>query len=400
MTAPLARCYAYEEMTGIDLIHDCIVKLSSSMAAMMKLNTGMRRMDSLMVASNIKKMSRLELLYTSVANLARRMKKLEDPALPEEFLPYTEEGDHNKVLYHNRSEDTDSKTEQVLKDAALILSACGSRYDEYSEYQLLIRAIKEQTKSDANGNLTLKGKHDGMDSNTMQNPADPDATYRKKSGEEHRGYIANVVEVTDDHHNSITVDYQYKKNNYSDSQFLKDYIERQPEGGSPAVLTTDVGYCGMEKHQLAERKNITLVTTDLKGAEVSDHWADFEFNEDGTKLLQCAAGHEPKSSVYDKNTQKCKVSFPLNVCRNCPYHDQCHPTEHKRVATIKVAAKMIFAAPSVLFFRIPICSPELCWKISAMDAWTPLTMNAWRQQNWQALTPLSPTCPTATTWFS
>lgn len=174
-----ARCNAYEEMTGIDLIHDCIVKLSSSMAAMMKLNTGMRRMDSLMVASNIKKMSRLELLYTSVANLARRMKKLEDPALPEEFLPYTEEGDHNKVLYHNRSEDTDSKTEQVLKDAALILSACGSRYDEYSEYQLLIRAIKEQTKSDANGNLTLKGKHDGMDSNTMQNSADPDATCRK-----------------------------------------------------------------------------------------------------------------------------------------------------------------------------------------------------------------------------
>lgn len=70
-----ARCCVYEEMTGIDLIHDCIVKLSSSMAAMMKLNTGMRRMDSLMVASNIKKMSRLELLYTSVANLVNILAK-------------------------------------------------------------------------------------------------------------------------------------------------------------------------------------------------------------------------------------------------------------------------------------------------------------------------------------
>ena len=137
--------------------------------------------------------------------------------MPKELLHYTEEDDHNKVLYHNRREDTDSKKEQILKDAVLIFSSCRSRYDEYSEYQLLIRAIKEQTKSDANGNLTLKGKHDGMDSNTMQNPADPDATYRKKSGEEHRGYIANVVEVTDDHHNIITVDYQYEKNNYSGS---------------------------------------------------------------------------------------------------------------------------------------------------------------------------------------
>mgnify|MGYP007025190386 CR=1 FL=1 len=66
------------------------------------------------------------------------------------------------MLYHNRSEDTVSKTNQVLEDAALIISACGSRYDEYSEYQLLIRAINEQTKSDAAGKLALKGAHDGI----------------------------------------------------------------------------------------------------------------------------------------------------------------------------------------------------------------------------------------------
>ena len=246
-----ARCNTYEEITGIDLIHDCIVKLSSSMATLMKLNTGMRRMDSLMVASNIKKMSRLELLYTCVANLARLMKKLEDSALPEGLHHYTDDDDQNRVLYHNR----------------------------------------------------------------------------------------------------ITVDYQYEKNNYSDSQFLKDYIEQQPDDGSHAILTTDGGYCGMENSLLAEKKNITLVTTDLKGSEVSDHWADFEFNEDGTKLLRCAAGHEPKSSVYDKNTQNCKASFPLATCKNCPYHSQCHPKEHKRVATIKVAMRTAFHARQQRFLK-------------------------------------------------
>ena len=246
-----ARCNTYEEITGIDLIHDCIVKLSSSMATLMKLNTGMRRMDSLMVASNIKKMSRLELLYTCVANLARLMKKLEGSALPEGLHHYTDDDDQNRVLYHNR----------------------------------------------------------------------------------------------------ITVDYQYEKNNYSDSQFLKDYIEQQPDDGSHAILTTDGGYCGMENSLLAEKKNITLVTTDLKGSEVSDHWADFEFNEDGTKLLRCAAGYEPKSSVYDKNTQNCKASFPLATCKNCPYHSQCHPKEHKRVATIKVAMRTAFHARQQRFLK-------------------------------------------------
>ena len=82
-----------------------IVGLSSEMAKLMKLNTGMRRVDSLMVASNIKKMSRLELLYTCVANLAKFMHKSKASAFPESLIQYTEEDDHNRVLYHNRSED-------------------------------------------------------------------------------------------------------------------------------------------------------------------------------------------------------------------------------------------------------------------------------------------------------
>lgn len=346
-----ARCTNYEELTGTDLIRDCIIKLSSSMATLMKLNTGMRRMDSLMVASNIKKMSRLELMYTCVANLANLMKKLKDTALPESMIHYTEDDDHNRVLYHNRNEDTESKTDQVLKDAALIISACGSRYDGYSEYQLLLRAIREQTKIGDDGNPTLKEKGDGMDSTVMQNPADPDATYRSKAGKEHRGYVANVVEVADDQHNSIVIDYQYEKNNYSDSQFLKDYVARKPENSSPETLSTDGAYCGLENTQLAESKNIRLVTSDLKGTNVSDHWADFEFNEDGTKVLRCAGGHEPKSCVYDKTNQRCKISFPLDTCRNCPHYKDCHPNEHKRVATVKVAMRTKFHAKQQRFLK-------------------------------------------------
>ena len=63
-----ARCNTYEESTGIDIIHQCIVSLSTKIAELMNLNSSMRRMDSLMIAANIKKMSRLELIYTCVAN--------------------------------------------------------------------------------------------------------------------------------------------------------------------------------------------------------------------------------------------------------------------------------------------------------------------------------------------
>lgn len=72
---------------------------------MMKMNTGMRRMDSLMVASDIKKMSQFELLYTCVINLTKFIRKSQDDAFAKPLIHYTEENDHNRVLYHNRSED-------------------------------------------------------------------------------------------------------------------------------------------------------------------------------------------------------------------------------------------------------------------------------------------------------
>lgn len=56
------RCSTYEKETGIDLLHDTILSLSREMAEMMELDLSLKRMDSLMVASNIKRMARLELL--------------------------------------------------------------------------------------------------------------------------------------------------------------------------------------------------------------------------------------------------------------------------------------------------------------------------------------------------
>jgi hypothetical protein len=67
-----ARCATYEEETGVDLIKTCILSLSTEIAEIMNISPSISRMDSLMVASNIKKMSRLELLYTTVANFNKR----------------------------------------------------------------------------------------------------------------------------------------------------------------------------------------------------------------------------------------------------------------------------------------------------------------------------------------
>ena len=186
------RCSTYEKETGIDLLHDTIVSFSGEMAEMMKLDLSLRRMDSLMVASNIKRMSRLELLYTCVANLVKEAAARKEE-LPQELHHYTHADDHN------RSEETTDKITAILKDAATLKELCGSRYDESSSYQLLLRVLKEQTIQNEDGTLRLRTKEDGgMDAAILQNPADPDATYREKAGKQNRGYVANVAEAVGD----------------------------------------------------------------------------------------------------------------------------------------------------------------------------------------------------------
>ena len=53
------RCLMYETEYGVDLVHECIAELSDEMAKLMKINGQLKRMDSLMVASNIKRLSRM-----------------------------------------------------------------------------------------------------------------------------------------------------------------------------------------------------------------------------------------------------------------------------------------------------------------------------------------------------
>ena len=82
-----ARCNSYEEMTGIDLIHDCIVSLSENIRKYMNISPTVKRMDSMMIAANIKNLSLLELFYTCVANLAKIMNQ-RDLSLPAEQQHY------------------------------------------------------------------------------------------------------------------------------------------------------------------------------------------------------------------------------------------------------------------------------------------------------------------------
>ena len=280
------RCYDYETLHNKDLYHDCVKDLSASIAKLMRISGKIRRMDSMMIESNIRKLSRMELVYTCISKLAVSMNKANDSVLPEDLKHYTDPNDFNRVIYHQRSTDAEERLKQLLADADKLLTLCESEYQDSTEYDLFVRCLSEQTVVE-NGTRRLRTKEDGgMNSSMMQNPSDPEATFRRKAGKEHRGYTANLEESIGKN-GSVVTDYQYDQNNHSDSQFLQEHLEQMEKQEERTVIITDGAYSGTENRQ-----------------------------------------------SYMKQSGQCAVSFLHEQCANCPYQDQCKPKIFKRVAKI------------------------------------------------------------------
>ena len=326
------KCYDYETLHGVDLYHDCVKDLSGKIAKIMKLNGRIRRMDSLMIESNIRFLSRMELIYTCISKLVVYLTKKQPDIIPEQLKHYADPNDYNRIFYHQRNDDMGAIIQTLLTDSGCLLHLCGTDFEDVTEYQLFIRCLSDQTVVE-NEKRRMRTKEDGtMNSSALQNPSDPDATYRNKAGKQYRGYSANIEETVGKN-GSVVTDYQYDKNTHTDSQFLQESLSAMEKSEEEIILVTDGGYDGQDNIALAKEKNIRLVTTALIGKEAPDALADFEFNEDGTRLLKCAAGHVPISQSYTKSTRQCRVSFDRNHCAGCPYQEQCRPKIYKKAAS-------------------------------------------------------------------
>ncbi len=167
-----------------------------------------------MIDANIKKLSRLELIYTCIADFVIRLKKESAEEIPESLLHYAADNDFNQVFYYARNSDYAEKSLQLLADADALFAFCGGRYNDWKEYQLFSRCISEQTVKEEGGRRLATHEDGTMDSSILQNPSDPEATFRSKAGEEHQGYVANLEESVGEN-GSVITDYPKLPENYT-----------------------------------------------------------------------------------------------------------------------------------------------------------------------------------------
>lgn len=271
--------------------------------------------------------------------------------LPEELSHYTKKDDDNAFIYHWREKTDQEKILLVMADAVSLIKLCDGCFDDTSEYQLLIRMLKEQIIIDDNGSRRLRKREEKENaSKVLLNPSDPEATFRKKAGEQHRGYVGNIVESTNEN-GSIVTEYAYEPNIHSDSQFGLEYIESQPIYKEPVTLVADGAYGSEHATAKAKEHNIRFISTNFTGIKPDDIYCDFLFSKDGKTLLQCANGHIPFACQYDSGNDRTVAYFSTECCEQCAYKDRCKPRFLKAKVRKEVSWKAVKRAEQLRYMQ-------------------------------------------------
>jgi len=336
------KIYNYSlDHDGQNLFEEEMKHLTDVYAKYMNLNSNLKRMDSLMIASRCKRMSRLEILYTVTANAVKLVHRLGlDDLIKSELLHYLDEDDCNQIIYHCKGEDVTDRLKAVIADAVYISEVMNNDvFSDFQEYKLLIRVLGEQTDTDDEGNIIPKQKKD-ITADSLQNPSDPDATYREKAGKQNKGYVGNVVETVGENGDSLITDFQLEQNTHSDSSFCKEYLDKRNESSDPEILITDGAYGGKKNQDSADSVNTTLISTALTGKTTDKFFADFEFSEDGKVMYRCPMGYKPVKTTYYPKTGMCRALFDKNCCDNCPHREQCKPKQQKKNNAVHVSQNM------------------------------------------------------------
>lgn len=271
-----------------------------------------------------------------MSRLIGEIQKVYSVLLPEKFKSYLEEGHRNDTIYRCKDKDIQTKLNTVTADAIELYYLCiGSTLETSEDFQLLSRMIGEQTRQ-ADGKVELKPAAE-ISPESLQNPTDPDATYRKKGTKDYIGYVANVAESFDDK-NRIITHYDLQQNTYSDQAFSNDIIEKLGKQEETTKIMVDGAYYSECLSKKAAANNITLIPTNLVGRQSSSEktgYEKFSIDEVTHTVKSCPMGHAPLDSKFKKEVYR--AHFPQELCDNCPHRTNCPVSRQKKQYLLEVS---------------------------------------------------------------
>lgn len=329
------RVADHMQKTGENLIEAVFKQVTAEQMDAYEIETRKLRMDSTLVTSNIRNMSRLQLLVEVLQRVHRMLDEEGQKKYQEHFSPYLE-GTSGQFVYRLKGDETD---EHLLKIGLLMHKLLRELHEKYSTqeaYHILARVFGEHFDIYEN---KLRPKASGeLSASSMQSPDDWEATYRRKRGTGHLGYVANVTETCDpDNELQMITNVQVEPNSTDDATMLREMIPGLAENTEVEEIYVDGGYGSPEVDEDLQRHKIELFQTAIRGRKPSSeklYLSDFllEQDEDGEPIKITCPHNQTTTVERGRKDGRYLAYFEELLCAKCPLQKQCPAEKLQRKA--------------------------------------------------------------------
>jgi len=262
-----ARLYQYtlDHPKEGDVIFQQFETLVQHFIKVAQLDTDEQRMDSTQVMSNIKRAGRLALAYDV---LLQAIKACPPEILSSDLSEVLDSHYKTTLLYKLKDTEVSSRLEKLLNLGGE-LSQLVKDNEELrlrSEFQVLVRFLKEQTIYDDQRKVWLAKENKDIAASSLQSAFDSEATFRKKAGKNHVGFAVNLTETCAEANPvQIVTDYQVEPNSTGDVKMADQSLERLQKTTPVKDLYVDGGYYSSDLVKKAEGLGTKLHYTDMTG---------------------------------------------------------------------------------------------------------------------------------------
>jgi hypothetical protein len=336
------RLSKYNAEQGVNLVTKAFEAITDQQIAALKIKTGIQRMDSTQIASNILDMSRLQLLVEGLQRMWRILSEAEQNSYQEWLGEYVK-GSAGQYVYRVKGKEaTVTHTQQVGQAIYRLLRETQATYGETPSYQILERLLQENFQLTAE-EVQVKPNEE-IGAGCLQSLDDLEASFRRKGPADFKGYVANLAQTCDpENHLQLITQVQVAPNNVNDATLLAEGVADLKERTGVHTLYTDGPYGGPTTDEELDEQQVELFQTGICGKKPSEdklNLSQFDFTLDEKnkpKTLTCPNGQEV--IVEAGRTTGYIARFDPDICQTCPFAEQkrCRATPGKRDPRFKLS---------------------------------------------------------------
>jgi hypothetical protein len=318
------RVAQHMQERGINLYAQALEDIADEQIEAYELKTHRLRMDSTQIASNIREMTRLQLLVEVLQRTHRMLNEADQSRYAELFAPYLK-GSSGQYTYRVKREEYDAHLRQAGEAMHHLVDALSETYANETAYQVLARVFDEHFVVEESALRPKEGEE--LTADSLQSPDDWEATYRHKSGKGYVGYVANVTETNaPENPFQLIVKVQTESNNTDDAAMLAEVLPELKERTGVDTMDTDGGYNSADVDDAMHEQHVTQVQTAIRGQQPEGtglqdfHWTVDE--EAQPQSVQCP--YQQRVDVErGRKPHRYLARFDATVCETCPLADEC-----------------------------------------------------------------------------